>query len=307
MNTKHIRILFLAIVCFIMGAGISSCFQRKQTTPIKLMTSIFPLKEFAHAVAGDWGEVELLLPPGAEIHAWQPKPSDLVKLSSADVFVYIGAELEPWVDDILRSVKNPNLHVIEASRGLSLIGNSSGEHKHGVRDPHIWLDFANDKKIIDRIAEVLSQIDPDKRAIFQENADIYKQKLDAMDERYRKGLDRCGQKTIVLAGHAAFGYLARRYNLSQISLYGLSPDSKPTPRQLIDVINFVKDREIGAIFFEINVSSKLARVIAEETGAKTLVLNPGASLPRRQDNSGITFLSIMEKNLESLKNGLRCR
>lgn len=307
MNTKHIRILFLSIVCFIVGAGISSCFQRKQTTPIKLMTSIFPLKEFAHAVAGDWGEVELLLPPGAEIHAWQPKPSDLVKLSSADVFVYIGAELEPWVDDILRSVKNPNLHVIEASRGLSLIGNSSGKHKHGVRDPHIWLDFANDKKIIDRIAEVLSQIDPDRRAIFQENADSYKQKLDALDERYRKGLDRCGQKTIVLAGHAAFGYLARRYNLSQISLYGLSPDSKPTPRQLIDVINFVKDREIGAIFFEINVSSKLARVIAEETGAKTLVLNPGASLPRRQDHSGITFLSIMEKNLESLKNGLRCR
>jgi len=307
MNTKQIHILFLSIVCFIVGAGISSSFQHKPTAPIKLMTSIFPLKEFAHAVAGDWGEVELLLPPGAEIHAWQPKPSDLVKLSSADAFVYIGAELEPWVDDILRSVNNPNLHVIEASKGLSLIGNSSDEHKHGARDPHIWLDFENDKKIIDRIAEVLSQIDPDRRAIFKENAHIYKQKLDALDERYRKGLDQCDQKTIVLAGHAAFGYLARRYNLSQISLYGLSPDSKPTPRQLIDVIDFVKDREIGAIFFEINVSSRLARVIAEETGAKTLVLNPGASLPRKQDHSGITFLSIMEKNLESLKNGLRCR
>ena len=308
MNKKQICILFLSIACFIMGIGISSSFQSKQTAPIKMMTSIFPLKEFAHAVVGDWGEVELLLPPGAEIHAWQPKPSDLMKLSSADVFVYIGAELEPWADDILRSVKNPNLHVVEASKGLSLIGHEEEveKHNHGVRDPHIWLDFTTDKKIIDRIAEVLSQIDPDRRAIFQENADIYKQKLDALDDEYRKGLDQCDQKTIVLGGHAAFGYLARRYNLSQISLYGLSPDSKPTPRQLIDVINFVKEREIRSIFFEINVSSELAHVIAEKTGAKTLVLNPGASLPRNQDHSGITFLSIMKKNLESLKNGLRC-
>jgi zinc transport system substrate-binding protein len=281
------------------------------------MTSIFPLKEFAQAVSGDWGVVDLLLPPGAEIHTWQPSPSDLVKLSSADVFIYIGAELEPWADDILRSVDNPDLHVIEASKGISLFRSeeedehddphSSHEHRNGALDPHIWLDFANDKKIIDRIVEVLSEIDPDRKEIFQNNAGIYKQKLHALDERYRKGLDRCDQKTIVLGGHAAFGYLARRYKLSQVSLYGLSPDSKPTPRQLIDVIRFVKENRIGVIFFEVNISSELANVIAKETGAKTLVLNPGASFPRKQRNSDITFLSIMEKNLESLKNGLRCR
>lgn len=275
------------------------------------MTTIFPLKEFAHAVSGDWGTVDLLLPPGAEIHTWQPKPSDLVKLSSADVFIYIGTELEPWVDDILRSVKNPDLHVVKASEGLTLLGNEGGDdphdHEHGALDPHIWLDFTNDKKIIDRIAGVLSKVAPDKQAIFKNNANTYKQKLQALDEKYRKNLEKCDQKTIVLGGHAAFGYLARRYRLSQISLYGLSPNSKPTPRQLIEVIDIVKKKGIGAIFFEVNVSSELARVIAEETGAKTLVLNPGASLPRKQKNSGITFLNIMEKNLESLKNGLRCR
>jgi zinc transport system substrate-binding protein len=207
--------------------------------------------------------------------------------------------------------------VIEASRGLPLIDHEEegeeqdhdpeDQHDHGIGDPHIWLDFANDKKIIDRIAEVLSQIDPERQAIFQTNAYIYKQKLDELDDMYRKGLDQCVHKTIVLGGHAAFGYLARRYQLSQVSLYGLSPDSKPTPRQLIEVVDFVKEREIGTIFFEVNVSNELARVIAHETGAKTLVLNPGASLPRKQDSSDITFLGIMEKNLENLKNGLECR
>ncbi|UCE40035.1 MAG: zinc ABC transporter substrate-binding protein [Candidatus Aminicenantes bacterium] len=317
MKTKHFPILFLSLVCIIVGVGISSSIERKQTTPIKIMTSIFPLKEFAHAVVGEWGDVELLLPPGAEIHAWRPKPSDLVKLSSAEVFVYIGAELEPWADDILRSVKNPNLRVIEASRGLSLIGHEEegeehdydypDEHKHNIRDPHIWLDFIYDKKIIDRIVGVLSEVDPVRHPVFRKNADIYKRKLDALDEMYRKGLAQCDQKTIVLGGHAAFGYLARRYNFSQISLYGLSPDSRPTPRQLIDVVDFIKERGIGTIFFEIEVSSELAQVIAKETGAETRVLNPGASLPKKQDLSRLTFLRIMEKNLESLKNGLRCR
>lgn len=316
MNIKKISLLFL-MMCFSVGWGISVSRQSKQASQLKIMTSIFPLKEFAQAVSGDWGVVDLLLPPGAEIHTWQPSPSDLVALSSADVFIYIGAELEPWADDILRSVNNPDLHVIEASNGISLLRNegegehndphSSHEHENGASDPHIWLDFGNDKKIIDKIEEVLSEIDPNRKEIFQNNAEIYKQKLHALDERYRKSLDRCDQKTIVLGGHAAFGYLARRYKLFQVSLYGLSPDSKPTPRQLIDVIRFVKENRIGAIFFEVNISSELAKVIAKETGAKTLVLNPGASLPRKQKISDITFLSIMEKNLENLKNGLRCR
>jgi zinc transport system substrate-binding protein len=310
METRKIPFLFM-MICLIVGNGISGSFRTKQSFPIKIMTTIFPLEEFAHAVSGDWGTVDLLLPAGAEIHAWQPKPSDLVKLSSADVFIYIGADLEPWVDDILRSVKNPDLHVIEASEGLALFGNEGGDdhhdHEHGAVDPHIWLDFANDIKIIDRITGVLSKVAPDKQAFFQNNANAYKQKLQALDEKFMKSLEKCDQKTIVLGGHAAFGYLARRYQLSQISLYGISPDSKPTPRQLIEVIDIVKKRGIRTIYFEVNVSSDLTRVIAEETGAKTLVLNPGASLPRKLKNSGITFLNIMEKNLESLKNGLRCR
>jgi len=306
MNLKKYIIPFL-ILCFFLEGSISVFLQGQQISKIKIMTSIFPLKEFAHAVSGDWSAIDLLLPPGAEIHAWHPRPSDLMKLSSADVFIYIGAELEPWISDILRSVNNPDLHVIEASKGLSLFRNDGEEgHNHGAPDPHIWLDFANDKKIIDKIAAVLSKVSPERQDVFLKNAGIYKQKLQTLDEKYRKTLDLCDQKTIVMGGHAAFGYLARRYKLSQISLYGLSPDSKPTPRQLIDVIDFVVKRGIKTIFFEVNVSRDLARVIAEETGAKTLVLNPGANLPREKKNSSITFLSIMEKNLESLKNGLRC-
>ena len=290
---------------------------REELSPIKIVASIFPLQEFASAVAGDSGRVDLLLPLGAEIHTWQPRPSDLAKLSAADVFLFIGSDLEPWADDILRSVDNPNLITVEACQDLTLLVHedegeghhviSPREKEHESSDPHIWLDFANDQMIIEKLVEVFASVYPEKKAIFRKNADIYDQKLRALDEKYQVTLDRCDHRTIVLGGHAAFGYLARRYGLIQLSLYGLSPDSKPTPRQMIEVIDFIKENGITAIFFEATISPELARVITDETGAETLVLNAGASLPRKQKDSGITFLEIMEKNLESLKNGLRCR
>jgi zinc transport system substrate-binding protein len=314
---KNLCVLSLPALFFILVPGKTVSTEAAKEAPIKIMATIFPLKEFSQAVLGDKGEVYMLLPPGAEIHSWQPKPSDLVKLSTADLFVYIGGGLEPWVEDILRSVRNPNLKIVEASKGLSLLneGGESERHEHAASaahgretfDPHVWLDFGNDERIVDKIEEALAEIEPDRAETFSRNAALYKKKLKSLDEEYRKGLEFCDQRTIVLAGHSAFGYLARRYDLKQISLYGLSPDSKPSPNELIKIIRFIKEENIKTIYYELSVSHELGEVIARETGARTLMLNPGASLPPHQEDSSISFLSIMEKNLESLRDGLRCR
>jgi len=279
---------------------------------ISIVTSVFPLLEFAGAVSGERGEVRLLLPPGAEIHTWQPRPSDIIRLSSADLFIYIGADLEPWLHDLLKSVRNPNLRVLEASRGISLIDeedivHSAHEHNHGVHDPHIWLDFKNDQRIVDKIAAVLSEMDPEGSLVFKRNAFIYKEKLKVLDQKFKDGLMDCVHRTIILAGHGAFGYIARSYNLRQISLYGLSPDSRPTPKKLIEVVELAKKYRIKVIFFEIRVRDELAKVLAEEVGARTLVLNPGANLTKEQLKPGKTFFDIMEANLENLKDGLDCK
>ncbi|TES87582.1 MAG: zinc-binding protein [Candidatus Aminicenantes bacterium] len=279
---------------------------------IRVVTSVFPLLEFAGAVSGERGEVSLLLPPGAEIHTWQPRPSDIIRLSSADLFIYIGADLEPWLHDLLKSVRNPNLRVLEASRGIPLIDeegivHNAHEHEHGAHDPHIWLDFKNDQRIVDKIAAVLSELDPEGSSVFKRNASIYKEKLQKLDQKFKDGLKDCVHRTIILGGHAAFGYLARSYNLRQISLYGLSPDSRPTPKKLIKVVELAKKHRIKVIFFEIRVRDELAKVLAEEVGARTLVLNPGSNLTKEQLKSGKTFFDIMEANLENLKDGLNCK
>jgi len=279
---------------------------------IRVVTSVFPLLEFAGAVSGERGEVSLLLPPGAEIHTWRPRPSDIIRLSSADLFIYIGADLEPWLHDLLKSIRNPNLRVLEASRGIPLVDEEGivhnvHEHEHGAHDPHIWLDFKNDQRIVDKIAAVLSEMDTEGSSVFKRNAFIYKEKLQRLDQKFKDGLMDCVHRTIILAGHGAFGYLARSYNLRQISLYGLSPDSRPTPKKLIEVVELAKKYGIKVIFFEIRVRDELAKVLAEEVGARNLVLNPGANLTKEQLKSEKTFFDIMEKNLENLKDGLICK
>jgi len=277
---------------------------------IKIMTTVFPLLEFARAVAGERGEVSLLLPPGAEVHTWQPRVSDMEKFAALDLLVFIGADLEPWLADILRSVSRPGLRTLEVTRGLALL---SGNDKSLPRpethemDPHIWLDFGLDQVIVDRIQQRLSEIDPENAADFERAAASYKEKLQWLDAKYRDRLSRCRQKTFIFGGHSAFAYLARRYQLEQIPVYGLSPDAAPTPRQLVDVIGLARKHNIKTIFFETSVSDKLARLIAREVGADTSLLYPGHNLTKEQWRSGMTFLDLMERNLENLRHGLGCQ
>lgn len=276
---------------------------------IKIMTTVFPLLEFARAVAGDRGEVSLLLPPGAEVHTWQPRVSDIEKFAASDLLVFIGADLEPWLADILRSVSRPGLRTLEVTRGLALLSendkNLSRPETHEM-DPHIWLDLGLDQVIVDRIQQRLSEIEPENAADFERAAASYKEKLQRLDAGYRDGLSRCRQKTFIFGGHSAFAYLARRYHLEQIPVYGLSPDAAPTPRQLVAVIGLARKHNIKTIFFETSVSDKLARLIAREVGADTSLLYPGHNLTKEQWRSGMTFLYLMEKNLESLRHGLVC-
>lgn len=275
------------------------------------MTSVFPLMEFAQAVAAERGDVSLLLPPGAEVHTWQPRPSDILKLQTADIFVYIGADLEPWAQSILKGLKNPSLQILEVSREITLLiedeASHGNEHKKTSVDPHVWLDFGFDEIIVDKISEKLSEADPDSVEYYQFNARRYKEKLRALDRAYKEELAKCSKKNFIVGGHAAFGYLARKYNLHQQPVFGLSPDSRPKPKQLVETVRLAAKYKIKVIYFEKSIGDKLAKVIAREVGAKTLILNPGANLSRAEIKSGVTFFDIMKANLENLKVGLSCK
>jgi len=310
----------LLIVCLVSLDAAALRVKSKDTKKIRVVSTVYPLMEFSQAVLANRGDVSLLLPPGVEIHSWRPRPSDIRRISQSDLFICIGAGLEPWITDILNTVKRSDLHVFQASEGISLLRSEAQapqhedklEHDHdhnqnfGHLDPHIWMDFGIDQVIIDRLVAKMSELMPEASAYFKSNGEKYKERLRELDKLFEQTLSRCQQKTFILGGHAAFGYLAKRYHLHQISLFGLSPDSTPTPRAMTEVVELAKKHNIKVIYFEINVSDNLAKVIAQEIGARTLVLNPAANITLNQRQNGTTFFDIMNMNLKNLREGLDC-
>jgi len=282
---------------------------------VRVETTVLPLREFAAAIAGDRGEVSELLPPGAGVHTWQPRPGDILRLNSTDLLIAVGAGLEPWLPKLVGAVPKGRLRVLEVSAGLPLIraedegiGEGAGEaHAHGPFDPHVWLDFGLDLHIADRIADALAALDPAGAAAYREKAAVLKERLRGLDARFGAGLKECAGRRLVIAGHAAFGYLARRYGLVQTALYGLSPDAQPRPRQIIEVVELCRKSGIRTVFFENSVPPDLARTLAAEIGGRVAVLYGGHNLTRDQLRRGVGFFDLMEEDLKSLRDGLGCR
>jgi len=307
---KRPRCCSTLLACALAMVFVTSAAEGEASTRLRAMASLFPLYEFAKSVGGERVQVDLLLPPGAEPHTWEPKASDIAKISAADVFVYLGASLEPHVSDLLKGASGTNIVIVEAARDLPLMAQGEGtarERPHtGEPDPHVWLDLAHDQTIVERIAEAFAQRDPDGASTYRANAQEYRAKLAALDQLYRDGLRNCRQRRFVMGGHAAFSYLARRYGLEQIALYGVNPDAKPTARRMTKVVELAKQHGVKVIYFEALVSDELADVIAKEVGARTLFLNPGHNLTKEDRQAGVTFLSLMEANLRNLREGLGC-
>jgi zinc transport system substrate-binding protein len=281
---------------------------------LRILATVFPLREFAAAVAGDRGEAGLLLPPGAGVHTWQPRPGDITRLAECDLLLFIGSGLEPWLPDMLKAFPPGRVRTLEAAAGLAVDAppaveaeDNDGEHAHGALDPHVWLDFELDVRIVGRIAEELARLDPEGRPVFSANAAKLAGRLRELDAAFREGLAGCGGRELVLAGHGAFGYMARRYGLTQTALYGLSPDAQPKPKDLMKAVDFCRAKGIKTVFFENSVPPDLSKTLAREIGGRVLVLHAGHNLTREQQEKGVGFFDLMVEDLARLREGLGCR
>jgi len=286
------------LLCFSSSIGAVSLEKNKLT----ILASVFPLFEFCQAVVGEHGQVELLLPAGVSPHDWQPRFSELVKLQKADVLAYIGESLEPWVKELVSSLKTNNLNLL-SFEDLCFLQETE---KPTELDPHIWLDFRLDGQIIERLGQFFSKLEPNLSAEFAANAASYASKLQELDSLFQTGLGKCPQRTLIIDGHGAFSYLAKRYGLKQISLQGLNPEAELRPAQLRKVLELIKQEKIKAIFFEAGSNPRLARRLSEELQLKVLPLHPGhnLSLADRQLRKG--FLDLMKENLKNIREGLGC-
>ena len=279
---------------------------------LRVLTSFYPMYDFACKIGGDCIDVTNMVPSGTEPHDWEPSTNDLKNLEKADVFIYNGADMEPWADDLLVS-RSDTLRVVEASENVEL-RTTDGEHEHahehedadhhhGEFDPHVWLDPENAKIEMEAIRDALCAADPENSTVFQSNYEKYAAELDALDAEFREKLAPLPNRTIVVA-HEAFGYLCDAYGLTQVGIEGLSPDSEPDPGRMAEVIDFVREHSISTIFFEELVSPKVAEAIASETGAQAKMLSPLEGLSDEQAAAGADYFSVMHDNLAALMEAL---
>ena len=282
---------------------------------IQVMTTFYPMYEFTKQVVGDKGDVELLIPAGTEPHDFEPSAKDLARISDSDVFVYNSPELETWTDNLTDTIDTKQTEIIQASKDIKLMEGTEHDHEeahdhdtqeheeHGHShelDPHVWLDPALAIKEVETIRNQLSKKYPDDKAAFEKNAASYIDELKKLDEEFQTAFKDAKNKTFVTQ-HAAFGYLANQYGLTQEAIAGISPDQEPSPSRLSELKHYVDDNQVKVIYFEENASSKVAETLSKETGVKLEVLNPLESLTDKQIKDGEDYLSVMRENLAALK------
>jgi zinc transport system substrate-binding protein len=300
-------------VIIVLVCSFFACAERNegpvQMKKLRVVTTLFPLYDMAKNIGVDKAEVSLLVPPGVEAHSFEPKPSDIVKINEADVFVYTGKFMEPWAEDVIKGIVNKNLMIVDASRGTRMIPGMvhDADEPAGSLDPHIWLDFDNAAIMVKNILEAFQIRDNTNKALYEQKAVEYSRKLTELDSLYKTTLAACKNRTIVYGGHYAFGYPARRYGLKYLAAQGVSPDAEPTANDLIKLVEQIKKERIKYIFYEELTSPRISKTIAGETHAEMLLLNAAHNLSRDQLDQGVSFFDILRRNLENLSKGLECR
>jgi zinc transport system substrate-binding protein len=298
----------------IIPAGCSREVQ-KASTKLQVVTTLFPLYDFARTIAGEQAEVTMLLPPGMEPHSFEPKPNDIIRISKAGLFIYTNRYMEPWAETILKGIDRRKLRVVDAGQGVSFLKSTAEEeHEHeghgshaAVMDPHIWLDFGNAALMVDTILTGFVAADPVNENTYQAHAAGLKVELAALDQRYRDGLSSCDTRTFLHGGHYTFGYLARRYGLEYHSLSGLSSESEPSAARMAGMVRQIRSSGVRYLFAEELLSPRLTETLANEAGVAVLKLHGAHNLGKDDVQRGAGFIGLMEQNLVNLRKGLACR
>ncbi|REE99321.1 metal ABC transporter substrate-binding protein [Thermomonospora umbrina] len=275
----------------------------------RVVASFYPLAWLSEQVGGAEVSVDTLTKPGAEPHDLELTPRQIAGLGEAGLVVYIKG-LQPAVDKEIGRAKNDALDAASVVKTLPPPAEDGHGDEHGEEghedeasyDPHVWLDPSRMAAIATAVGERLAGADTAHAATYRANAKALAGRLTALDGEFRAGLKSCKLKSMVTA-HAAFGYLADRYGLTQVSIAGIDPNSEPSPKRLAELTHEIKDNGATTVFTETLVSPKVAQTLAREAGVRTATLDPVEGLA---EGSRDDYLSIMRKNLTTLRTALSC-
>lgn len=289
---KRLLLGIFSAVIVLTGCSLQSPSDEK----ISVVTSFYPIEFLVDQIAKSQVHLSNLVPAAAEPHDYELTPQDVNTIATSDALIVNGV-IEPWFANVQQNLVGSKVQITNLSDQMSL--------RDAGKDPHVWLDPVLMSQMADIVRNALIAADPSHSTVYEANALTLKQKLTELDSDYKTGLSKCAQRSFVTS-HAAFAYLAQRYDLTQVSISGLNPDEEPSAQKLKELVDFARANKVTVIFFESLVSPDLSETIASEVGAQTLVLNPLEGLTQTQRTAGEDYISVMEENLQNLKTALVC-
>lgn len=313
----------LALSSCAAGSGDPSAAGGGSSGTLSVQASFYPLQYVTERVGGDLVQVDSLTPAGAEPHDLELSPAAVDGLRTADAVVYLSG-FQPAVDDAVAQaapehaldavhagVEGEEAHSAEEHGAAeeSHGGEAHSEeapagddgHGHGGEDPHFWLEPDRLAAVATEVAHELAEVDPDNAETYESNAEELATELAALDEEFAAGLATCERDTIVVS-HDAYGYLADKYDLEQVAIAGLDPDTEPSPARLAEIGKVVEAEGVTTVFSESLVNPKVAETLAAEHGIETAVLDP----VENQSDESADYQQVMRNNLEALRTALDC-
>ena len=274
-----------------------------------MSAAFYPLEFVVRQVGGSHVAVTSVTKPGAEPHDLELTPRDVAAVRQADLVVYEKG-FQPAMDD---AVPQDSSHVLDVSSAAHLDLPAPAEggtsvtpaspSAGGARDPHFWLDPQRYASVAQAVAARLATVDPAHAADYRAGAARFTTELTQIDHEYRTGLESCAHHEIV-TGHSAFGYLARRYGLTQAGIAGVTPDAEPNASTMSSIVDRVRQDGITTVYAETLVSPALSETIARETGTRVAVLDPIEGITSA--SKGKDYFEVMRTNLATLRTGQGC-
>ncbi len=313
---KKILAMFCAILILV-----TSCTHSRTTNNDKLniVCTVFPQYDFAKNIAGEKANISLLLPPGAEAHSYEPSPKDILTLKEADIFIMIGGESEHWAEHLLsqkdkegitiiRLIESVTAHKEEHTEGMEDCGHThihETEDEHKEYDEHIWTSPKNAIKMCRAVYEALCLADEENKEFYKENLTSYERELVNLAEEFDKVSKSAKRKTLVFGDRFPMRYLTEDMGIDYFAAFpGCSSKTEPSAKTVAFLTDKVKNEKIPVVFYMDYSDGRIARVIANESGAKEGRLYSCHNLSKKDFDRNENYISLMTKNLKEIKEAL---
>ncbi|MEO4051833.1 zinc ABC transporter substrate-binding protein [Solibacillus sp. CAU 1738] len=328
---KYLYLFLLTITAiFLVACSSEEQPSEKAEGKLNIYTTVYPLQYFTERIGGDFVQVRSVYPAGANEHSFEPTQKDMMALADSDIFFYIGQGLEGFVENAKKTLANEHVKLVATAENVTeeqfhistghthteaeqheddLDGDNHEEEghddhsNHNDHDTHLWLSPVISKDLALSIKEALTTALPEQEAIFTENYEALVAELDALHKDFETMAANTTKKTFFVS-HAAFGYIAGHYGLTQVPVAGLNSQSEPSQKELTAIVDLAKKENVQYIFFEQNVSSNLAKVIQKEVGAEPLILHNLSVLTKEDIENEENYFSLMKRNIEQLEKAL---